>query len=1424
MSQKVLGIDLGTNSLGICLRNPDNGKNIVDQQEFFGVTIFKSGVGRDDKGEFSYAAIRTSKRSARRLYQARKYRIWATLQLLVDDGFCPMTQDELNQWKVYDKEKGYFRKYPVGAVPFEQWVRLDFNGDGKPDYSSPYQLRAELIENVLDMTIPENRYKFGRAMYHIAQRRGFKSSKGETLKEAKEDVDVSNIEITSELKKSEEKKSKTLVTYMEDNGFCTVGLAFAHLEREGVRVRNSEYQAVRSQYMEEVDLICKKQGLDRTHAELYRKLVSTKRGEGTIFYKRPLRSQKGLVGYCTLEPNSRRCPESHPEYELFRAYSFINNIKYRIDNSESWKSLDDKQRESLFNSLFTRVKSTFKFQEIREWLEKNVVSVPLSYKQKTINYQDYVTVAGCPVVSRLKKILGDDWMSVEVENGQDRTSVNKVTGEIVSHRVKYNYEDLWHLCYTCDDMEDLAEIIGLKETFDSKKKNEMMHLWGAMREGYATLSLKAIRKILPFLKEGMLYNEAVSFAKLPEILGEEWEKNKESIIESLRTISKEASRCRQVCGIANALIGDYKANEDYVLTRNEEYLLDDGDKKKVTEKIIDTISQKRWDALGIENQILLQKEVEDLLQKFFYTKERSYYRLPKANEIIKDWLAEHYPHIKREVLDTMYHHSQIDRFAKGIPQTIEVDGKLMSVMQLGTPDIGSIKNPAVMRALYALRNNLNHLLREGMIDEETRLVVETAREMNDANWRRAIELYQKEREKENEAIANIIKEFRPGYSDEDIDKGRLLFEQNIVSATTKEGKIKAENFAKDMTKYKLYQEQKFRCIYTGKSISLNELFNDNVVDIEHTVPRSISFDNSLANKTICDASYNRKEKKNQIPSQLGNYNAILENLKPWEETLKHTEKQIEIWRDKAKTAATVDYKNKCIQQQHLWQLEHDYWQAKLKTFYLKEEDLTSGFKHSQLVDTRIITKYAFHYLKTLFERVDVQRGEMTAVFRKILGIQSVDERKDRSRHSHHAVDAAVLALIPESNKRDALVKLFYDREEAKKNHDEDGFRKYNEELQLERKKMFRGDSNALVKMIENDILINHTTKDQCLTPAYRKRRIGGKLIKGEDGKEQWVRGDSIRGSLHQDKFYGVISNKKELRVVVRKELNGSNGLLAGFIKEAKDKKKFDEAFGVIVDKRLGDMIRLQLEQLLANPNCSKSEILATPFYMLDREGNAIKQGKTGSPISPIRHVRCYARAGRGELRKDTLLTIKNQTYISKQEYKRTYYAQTDDNYLCLLYEGAVKGSIQREMNLISLFEMSCIVRGGVAMRDVNALRLEPAYSTFGKNKLPLRALIKRGTKVIFYDKMPEEVNDYDKETMSKHLYVVYKFNNMGTATLYLKRHIEARTETQCEKGEKGTIFDSNNAKSYLTLKANGLKALIEGVDFTVDAVGNIVML
>ncbi|MFD2921556.1 type II CRISPR RNA-guided endonuclease Cas9 [Terrimonas rubra] len=60
----------------------------------------------------------------------------------------------------------------------------------------------------------------------------------------------------------------------------------------------------------------------------------------------------------------------------------------------------------------------------------------------------------------------------------------------------------------------------------------------------------------------------------------------------------------------------------------------------------------------------------------------------------------------------------------------------------------------------------------------------------------------------------------------------------------------------DLRRYKLWLEQKYRSPYTGEIIPLNRLFTPEY-EIEHIIPQSRYFDDSLSNKVICETAVNK---------------------------------------------------------------------------------------------------------------------------------------------------------------------------------------------------------------------------------------------------------------------------------------------------------------------------------------------------------------------------------------------------------------------------------------------------------------------------------------------------------------------------------------------------------------------------------------
>lgn len=1473
--ENILGIDLGTNSIGLSLRNPQVSRNIKDQLEYFTSIIFPSGVGKGKSGEFSFAAERTRHRSTRRRYQARKYRRWNTLKLLIKNGYCPLSLDDLKKWSKYYKSQGLKREYPIHATQFEQWIRLDFDGDGKADYSSPYELRAQLMKEQFDFSEIINKYKLGRALYHIALRRGFKSSKGETIKEqeAHEEYGIGNSDITKALKKSEELKKEKLSEYMDRYHLPTVGCAYDHILKSGIRVRNSEYQAVRSQYKDEITKIFEFQnGLD-SNSEFYQGLVSEKKIDGTIFYKRPLRSQKGLVGKCTLEPNKYRCPISHPDFEIFRAWCFINSIRFGKDLKES---LTLEQKEQLFKEKFLRTYTSFKFDEIRKWIQNRTYTA-LDFKNKTINYKDKTSISGCPISGRLKNLLGDNW-DKWVKTGEIKIIKKKKDGKEIERLVKTEYSayDIWHICFSFDEPEYVEEFAKKKLHFDESQTKQVVRLFGAIQQGYSMLSLKAIRNINRFLQNGLIYSDAILLAKLPDIFKDKWSISKEDIINNIDTIIKQNKEQKQLFNIVNTLIANYKSlnydDETQTYERfadhDYDYKLMESDYEDIEKVTINAIGEHTWSKKSFEERTHIKEEVARLYQNFFSSRERDYYRLPKVADALANYLHEHYEFLSKKDLNKIYHPSMIEFYAPAKEQRLE-DGRWMKL--LGSPVIGALKNPMAMRVLHTLRKQVNTMLKESLINaEETRIVVETARELNDANMRWAIETYQRERNAENGeyeiAIAELLNDSDfNGSADpnnkDDIDKLRLwaeLINSDIVSKLDSKGKPMCnteeqwKTFGKTTTKllfdiakckgdaikkYRLWKEQECRCIYTGKFISITKLFDNNAFDFEHTIPRSMSFDDSMANLTICDAHYNRTIKRNQIPTQLANYEnnangygAIRPRLQPWIDKVERLKDNVDFWKAQSRRAQDKDRKDHCIRQCHLWRMELDYWKNKVERFTMTE--VTTNFRNNQLNDTRIISKYAYHYLKTVFNKVDVQKGKVTSSFRKMLGVQSIDEKKDRGKHSHHAIDATILTMIPTAAQRDKMLELFYKIQEKERfNEDVSNLKK---ELIKERAKSnLTGNISEIVPFIEDNILVNHISKDQTLTPAHRRKRIRGRIIPKKDSNgniiyetdkdgnikknryghpiplaKEWITGDSIRGQLHQDSFYGAITQwkkDKEGRVIRNKDgmpIPDEENLLYVIKRELKYKassidsgfKSWEELENVIVDKALFQIMKKQFPE-----GTSFKDACNIGIYMYKKNNKDEFDYSEQYRVGKIRHIRCKTSI-------KNPLNIKKQTYLSNKTYKHQYYADMGDLYALCKYESTDKK--EKEFHVYSLFEIC-------ENRRMGDEEIPTSIESKKKHILFLSHRLIKGDMLLIYKDSNEFLNEMDHTMLSQRLYIIKGFEKDGR--IILQKHINAQADKELGKGE--SIKDFSNMPEKIRCSINTLNYLIQKKDFEITPQG-----
>ncbi|MCL2413056.1 MAG: hypothetical protein FWC98_02850, partial [Bacteroidales bacterium] len=289
-------------------------------------------------------------------------------------------------------------------------------------------MRCELIEKEEENEYSK-RLKTGRALYHLVQRRGFKSSRksGQSVYAKNEDIE----------------KLKTV-----NPDFQIAILAKEKLDK-GERFRASG--VIQRRYFEdEFYAICKSQKISE---ELTRKLHKA------IYFVRPLRSQKGLVGNCTLEKGKSRIPISHPKFEEFRALQFINNIKWREKDQKDFVAIPISLKKKILDELLFRkltsgknkgkvsTDSYFKFDEIIKKYSEN--------GKYEFNYKNLPNVSTCPTIAVLMNVFDSEWTDKFIED-ENSYGINW-NGLSINYVVKYGnkkgknrelkIDEIWHLLF-----------------------------------------------------------------------------------------------------------------------------------------------------------------------------------------------------------------------------------------------------------------------------------------------------------------------------------------------------------------------------------------------------------------------------------------------------------------------------------------------------------------------------------------------------------------------------------------------------------------------------------------------------------------------------------------------------------------------------------------------------------------------------------------------------------------------------------------------------------------------------------------------------------------------------------------------------------------------------------------------------------------
>lgn len=1285
---KKLGLDLGSSSIGLIVRKDSE---ILMKS----VVTFESGMKKVEGRYSSPTKDRREARSKRNLIRARKYRKWELLKILLED-FCPLDKDELEIWSKYKKSR--IQKFPENEK-FLKWLKCDFSylKDGIT-YNNPYELRVKALEKKLD------KHEFGRALYHLVQRRGYK------------DIGESNQETENQKKKRDESGFQNA---LDKHKYISKALTKEFLEKNK-RARNQ--YPYRNEYNEELKQICKIQGCEE---EFYSKLWKA------IIWQRPLRSQKGNIGRCMLEPGNPRCPISHPLFEIFRTWSFINTIKYS-DEMDKKQSLPREIKEKLFHELFLKKDKKFKFKDIKKFSDSS----------KKYNYDDDFSVAGMPICKGLVSLFDRDTIIkaiCEMHNFNIGNSSKIVNG--------YSIYDLWHILFEFDEshLKDF-ETNKLKFGIDNQKFSKLKK---NITSGYSNLSIKAICKIIPFLKEGYTYNEAVLLAKMPELVGSNWINQKDRVEEILIKSNKTYKHNKTISAITNNLIDQYKGLEIPFAYQDYNYQLSENDLVNIKQSCIGFFGKKTWESKTDDNKDEILNSVKNEYQTFFHDKKRPYREVPLLSEIFEQQLS-----LNNITLDgELYHHSQRDnKYGRTVFDKSGVE-------ILPEARISAIKNPMFNKSMTILRKLVNELIKNQIIDKDTEVVIEVARELNDNNKRIAIERYQRERESKRDKYRELLNEFNEKENreiniDDNIAKVELWTEQIFVEIYGEDGKkMNINQFTlneKDALKrYKLWKEQNCQCLYTGEMISLKRLFS-NEIDIEHTIPRSLLPDNTMANQTVCVSKYNRDVKRNQMPALCNNFEDIKDRLESWI-------KQRDFWKkrydEKLKPSGEedVERKNKRIQEKHYYKMHYDYWHDKVDRF--TAEEITDRWVRRQLVDTQMISKYAREFLKTYFKKVSVQKGSITAEFRKIYGFQEADEIKSRAKHTHHAIDAAVLTLIPtnSSHRENILKKAYKYYESTKEQYREKPFEEFNPETMIK-----DIEKNTLIVNYEEDKIQKETFKNirKRGRLQYLKNKSGGFILDKKGNKISLKSdGDVIRSTLYKQTYLGKIRDveRDEKGKPIRE-----NGQWK--FKQGKEEFSYVERKSIKdVMSRIDDIVDPEIKKIL-----------------LSQSNNDIVKDYNGKII---RHVRVKTNAGN---------KVKDRsTFLSKHDYKNQYYSAAGSIPYAILIQRELNGKMVRIKIDVPSFEIAKQIKKRGSFKEKEFL--QEAYPEYSNNDFDVK-LLKVGQKVIVMNGMQELEKRYDNDFQIKRMYVITQFSE---GNIWLKYHLEAQANNEIDdfnKDEKDNLL------------------------------------
>jgi CRISPR-associated endonuclease Csn1 len=442
----MLGVDLGAKSIGwVVMEAGVDGDRGVEPQRMLdiGVRAFEAGVdGNIEQGkDESRATARRLSRGARRQLYRRAQRLRRTLRTLGETGLLPGAVAS-------PPEK---RHEYLSALDLR--IRDSLLASGAEasavDEKAVYLLRRACLDGKRS---PE---EVGRALFHLSQRRGFKSNRKDT---SRKDDDKGEIK----------EGIKALGEEIGRSGSRTLGEYLATLDSHQVRIRNR--WAARKMYLDEFDAIWNAQSPH--HPDL----MNAKARETihhAIFHQRPLKSQAELIGFCGLEVTKRRAPLGCLVHQRFRLVQKVNDLNWIDENGELCGplSVDDPRRRELIERLDVE-------GDLSESEVKKVLRLPKKSKLSLEN-GPAKSIPGNRTAEVLGRELGDTWKSWTPQ--QRESFVNELLSDMEQNQWQKRLAVRWG--FPPEDVERIADI--------------------GLQEGYAAFSRRAMRKLLVLMEAGI---------------------------------------------------------------------------------------------------------------------------------------------------------------------------------------------------------------------------------------------------------------------------------------------------------------------------------------------------------------------------------------------------------------------------------------------------------------------------------------------------------------------------------------------------------------------------------------------------------------------------------------------------------------------------------------------------------------------------------------------------------------------------------------------------------------------------------------------------------------------------------------------------------------------------------------------------------